>query len=359
MILTIILVLITFSLLVIAHEWGHFRAARRNGVKVDEFGVGFPPKVWGIKRGGTLYSLNLFPIGGFVRLKGEDGAETGPDSFASKSAWVKTKIIMAGVVMNLLIAYGIITLLLATGMPPLLPGGLPTIGPIKPTAVGQPQLTVLAVNKGSAAEKAGLQTANQLISLNGQVVTNNVELQNFTKSHGGQQVSITYHSSSGERTVQTTLGNDPQKGNLGVAADNLQLMKYPLWAAPIAAVVVIGQLIWATIAAFGGLLVSLFTKAQVGEQVAGPIGIVAIFGQVLHFGWRYILAFVASISLSLAVINALPLPALDGGREFIIILKRIGVKITPERENLVHLIGFGALILLFVVVSISDISRLH
>ncbi len=359
MILTIILVIVCFSALVIAHEWGHFMAARRAGVQVEEFGVGFPPKLWGRRsRKGTLFSINLLPIGGFVRLKGEDGTEGGTDSFAVKSARTKTKIVMAGVVINLLIAYGIFTFLLISGMPPLLPGGLPSIGPIKPQSVDGTQLTVLAVSKGSAAQMAGLQPADQIVSIGGQAVVNNSQLQDFTRSHGGQSVSITYRSRGTEQTTQTTLGNDPQKGNLGVAADNLQLMHYSWWAAPIAAIVLLGQLIVATVAAFGGLLVGLFTRAQVSDQVAGPIGIVSIFGQIIHFGWRYILAFVASISLSLAVINALPLPALDGGRELLIVLRRVGLKITPERENLVHLIGFGALILLLVIVSISDISRL-
>ncbi|MBI2797908.1 site-2 protease family protein [Candidatus Saccharibacteria bacterium] len=359
MILTIVLVLLVFSVLVIAHEWGHYKAARRNGVKVDEFGVGFPPRLWGRKSNGTLFSINTFPIGGFVRLKGEDGEAKGADSFASKSAWVKTKIVMAGVTMNLLIAYLLITFLLIVGMPPLLPSGLPSFGPIQPAPIGEAKLTVLAVTPNSAAARSGLKTADQLVSVNGQMLSSNQQLQDFTKSHGGQQITLVYKNSQGEHTATATLGTDPNKGNLGVASDSLQLMRYSWWQAPVAAVVVVWQLVEATIGAFAGLIVGLFTQAKVSEQVAGPIGIVSIFSQIIQFGWRYILVFVASISLSLAVINALPLPALDGGRELLIILRRVGVKITPARENLVHVLGFAALIILLIVVSISDINRLR
>jgi regulator of sigma E protease len=131
------------------------------------------------------------------------------------------------------------------------------------------------------------------------------------------------------------------------------------WRQQYAALVLMVQLVVLTLGAFGNLLIGIFTQAKVSEQVSGPIGVWSVFSQITSFGWRYIVLFVASISLSLAVINALPLPALDGGRQLMLILRKIGLKITPERENLIHVFGFVFLIGLMIVISISDISRLR
>jgi len=357
LILSIIGVIIVFSLLVIAHEYGHFVTARRNGVKVDEFGIGFPPKVFYRKKGGTIYSINALPIGGFVRLRGEDGSVTGKGSFASASFRSKTKIIMAGVVVNFLIAYVIFTVLLWIGMPPI-GQQLPSFGPIKPSTIETSELTVLNVTKNSAAEKAGIKQGDNILSINSQKFTNNDELRSFTKQNAGKSVEITVKQNGVTKQYSVILGNDEQSGILGISAQQISLQRYSWWAAPIAALYIMAMLVIATLAAFGNLILGIFTRGQVSEQVAGPIGIVSVFSQVVNFGPRFILLFIASISLSLAVINALPLPALDGGRQFILILQKLGLKITPEKENFVHIIGFVALIGLMIIISISDISKL-
>lgn len=358
MIFSIFLMVVIFSILVIAHELGHFLVARRNGVAVHEFGIGFPPRIFKIKRGGTIYSLNLFPLGGFVRLKGEDPSETGKDSFISKSYKSKTKIILAGVAVNLLIAYLIIYLLMIVGLPSILPNGYVNIGPFKPTRVEQTAPIVLNVSTGSVAEQAGIKVGNQIISINKETVRSTTQLQEITKANAGKQVSLEYQQNGERKLAELTLGQDSAKGYLGLAAQPLEVTYYNPLVALVAAAIAILQLILATLAAFGEFIIGLFTKAKVSQNVAGPVGIASMFGVITKFGWKFVLAFTASISLSLAVINSLPLPALDGGRFALITLNRLGLKIAPEKEALAHWLGFGLLIVLIIIVTISDISRL-
>ena len=358
MLVTIILVVLLFSFLVLAHEFGHFIIARRNGVQVDEFGIGFPPKLAGIQRGKTLYTINALPLGGFVRLKGEQGESHAPDSFAAQGAWVKTKILLAGVTMNLSIAYVIITRLLMVGVPPLL-GNLPVVGPIKPST-GSTKLMVVEVTPGSVAEGSGLKSGSRLVSLGGVPLTSPEELRKQVNARAGQATKLVVQNGTHQNTVVVALpSKNGDKALLGVATVPETLQRYPWYFAPIAAIFVILGMVWATLAAFDGLIVGLFTKAQVSETVTGPIGITMIFSQVIHYGPAYILGLVASISLSLAIINSLPLPALDGGRLLIVILQRLGVKITDRVEGMVHTLGFVALIGLMIAVSVADVLRLH
>jgi regulator of sigma E protease len=356
--LTIILVVLLFSFLVLAHEFGHFIVARRNGVQVDEFGIGFPPKLWGVQKGKTLYSINALPLGGFVRLKGEQGESQAPDSFAAKGAWVKSKILLAGVTMNLLIAYVIITILLIVGMPPLLTSSLPSVGPIKPIN-GNTKLVVVEVTQDSVAQKAGLVAGSRIVSLGGVELTTPDQLREQVNAKAGSSTTLVIDKSGEQSELKIKL---PEKQGdkvlLGVSTAPETLQRYPWYAAPVAAIAVIASMIWSTLAAFGGLITGLFTKAEVAQTVTGPIGITVIFSQVLKFGLAYVLGLVASISLSLAIINALPLPALDGGRLLIVILQRLGMRITDRIEAMVHTFGFVALIGLMIAVSVADIMRL-
>ena len=357
-VLVIIGVLIIFTILVVAHEFGHFSAARREGVTVEEFGVGFPPRVFSRRKGKTLYSINLFPIGGFVRLKGEDGSEKGKGSFASLTFWPKTRIIMAGVVVNLLIAYLIFTFLLIIGIPPL-GQDLPSFGPVKPSQSGESSLTVFGVTKDGSASKGGIAQGDNIISIDNKPLEDNAQLRAYTIENKGKEVTIVISRNGQESNKTVMLGSDEKTGVLGVSAEKIQLTSYAWWAAPFAALVLMVQFVLATLAAFGNLIIGLFARREVSQQVSGPIGIVSVFSQIVNFGPRFVLLFVASISLSLAVINALPLPALDGGRQFVLILQKLGLKVTPERENLYHLVGFVALISLMIIISISDISRMR
>jgi regulator of sigma E protease len=265
---------------------------------------------------------------------------------------------MAGVGVNFLIAYVIVVILLIFGIPALLPSGFVKLGPIKPSQIQTSPLLTIGVNKNSAAEKAGITNGTEIIKINDQEVKTAEELQNLTKQNAGRNVTIETRKEGETKTLQLQLAKDGTNGYLGIAAQPVEIAKYNPLSALVAAFVVIIQLAILTISAFGSFIAGLFTKAQVSSDVAGPVGIVSIFGGVMQFGWRYVLAFVASISLSLAVINSLPIPALDGGRFALMTLSKLGVKITPEKEALAHWIGFALLIILIIIVTISDISRL-
>lgn len=358
MILTILFVILVFSLLVLAHEFGHYIVAKRNGVQVDEFGIGFPPKVWGVQKGKTLYSINALPLGGFVRLKGEQGDSKANDSFASQRAWVKSKILLAGVTINLLIAYVLITGLLIVGVPPLLSQKLPTVAGISPSS-SQSELLVVAVGSGSVAEQSGISVGSKLVKINDQQITTPEQLKEVIDRNAGGSILVEMRKDGKTQVFKVALpASNGEKALLGVSTIPEKLQSYPAYIAPVAAVAVVGQMIWATLAAFGGMIVGLFTRAEVSQAVTGPIGITVIFSEVLKYGASYVVALVASISLSLAIINSLPLPALDGGRLLIVVLQRIGIKITDRTEAIVHTLGFVALIALMIVVSITDIIRI-
>lgn len=357
MVLIILLVLFIFSALVIAHEWGHFIVARRNGIRVHEFGIGFPPKLWGKKKGETLYTINLLPLGGFVRLEGEDNESKGPKSFASKSLWVKTKVLMAGVAMNALIAYVIFVYLAATGIPQIFPFKMPSFGFVQPIQAEAPKLVIFQVGEGSAAESAGLSTGDTLVSLNGRSFTNETDLKAYTTEVKGQKATVVFIQAGEQKTREVTLGADADKGVLGVVALPQAKEKYTWYAAPFAAIGLMWQSLVATVVAFLGAIWTLISRATVAETVTGPVGVTAVFGQVVKFGLDYVLVLVASISISLAVINALPLPALDGGRLFLLVLRRMGIPISEKQEGWVHLAGFALLIIFGIIIAISDITR--
>jgi regulator of sigma E protease len=248
-------------------------------------------------------------------------------------------------------------ILLIFGIPALLPSGFVKIGPIKPSSVQTSPLTTLSVNKDSAAEKAGIKAGSEILKANGNELKTSDDLQNFTKENAGKNVELQIKQSGEIKNVNVQLASDGSKGYLGIAAQPIELARYNPLSALVAAFIVIVQLAILTVSAFGSFIAGLFS-AKVSSDVAGPVGIVSIFGGVVQFGWRYVLAFIASISLSLAVINSLPIPALDGGRLLLMTLTRMGVKITPEFESKLHFTGFILLIILIVIVTISDISRL-
>jgi regulator of sigma E protease len=354
--LTIIIVIILFSLLVFVHELGHFVAARRNGVEVEEFGFGFPPRLVGVKRGKTIYSINWLPFGGFVRLKGEDGEASGEHTFAAANLWVKTKILLAGVGMNLLAAYVILLGLCLFGLPPIIEHQF-RIG--NPTYSVAPRVVVLGVGKASPAEKAGFGLGDGILSGNGQVFKSEDELVAFTHTHAGQTVEFVVEHSGKSSTKQVTLRETGASGGqLGIAPLMNYRERYGLWA-PVEAAGLTGQLAWGTVTSFGSFIAGLFTTGKVSDSVAGPVGIVGILAQLVYFGYALVAVMIAQISVSLAVMNTLPIPALDGGRLAIAYIRRLsGGRITADQERWVHFGGFVILIGLMILVTVVDIRRL-
>lgn len=363
----LVLGIILFIGLVVAHEWGHFIAARRGGVEVEEFGIFFPPKLWGKKlKGGFEFTINLLPLGGFVRLKGENDEDKSPGSFGAAPLSTKVKIMLAGIVMNVVVAFGLLTLLALTGMPKLIDNQFTVASDTKTVRDVENKGVVLidSVVDNSPAAAAGLKAGDQITSFNGQQITRPTQVGEISASKAGQQVPVTVLRDGQSQTFKATL-NDKNTGDgyLGVASASgekgIELQR-STWSSPVVAVGLIGQFSELTYKGIGSAIANLFRgdTAKASEQVSGPVGIVAILNKGSELGISFILMIIAIISLTLALINILPIPALDGGRLFVTLAFRaIKKPLTKGTEEWIHGTGFVALMLLFVLITIVDVKR--
>lgn len=368
----LILGLVLFVALVVVHEFGHFIMARRNKVDVEEFGIGFPPKAKTLtKKNGTEYTLNWLPLGGFVRLKGEHDADKSKGSYGAASLWAKTKIIGAGVVMNLLVAILMFTLLAIIGMPKLIDNQF-TIK--SDTKIVKNDVLVGAVEENSPASKANLQPRDQIISIgtnldNSKLISSAESFPSVTKEFAGQGVEVTFERNGNTKTAKTTLrssqevedsqNTDDPKGYLGVLPTELTLQR-STWSAPIVGVGIAKQFTELTFKGLGSVVVGLFQgdTQKASSQVSGPVGVFVLIKEGSKLGAQFILMIIAVISLTLAIMNVLPIPALDGGRLFVTYVYRILRKpLTAKAEDLIHGLGFVALMLLFVLITFVDIKR--
>lgn len=360
----LIVAVILFIGLVVVHEWGHFVAARRGGVEVEEFGIGFPPKVWGkkvrTKKSKFLFTINLLPLGGFVRLKGENDADRRPGSFGAAPLSVKVKVMLAGVVMNLIVALGMFTILALVGMPKLIDNQFTVASDTKVTR--EANIVAGEVEGNEPAGKAGLREGDEIVSIANTPITKTDQVGQIAKRYAGQTIPIVYMHDSQTYTAQMQV-NQENKGNgyIGVAPmqDGIQLQR-STWSAPVVAVGLTGQLTQLTFKGLGTAISSLFkgdTKTA-SEQVSGPVGIAVILERGSKIGANFILFVIAILSLSLAIMNVLPIPALDGGRLFVLLLFRALKKpLTKEKEEAIHGTGFVALMALFVLITIVDVRR--
>jgi len=361
MIIAILLVVLIFGLLVFVHELGHFVAARRNGVEVEEFGFGFPPRAYGKKVGRTIYSINWLPLGGFVRLKGEDDADRSKGSFGAASFKNKLKILTAGVIMNALTAFVILAVLSYVGIPATVARSLSSAPVAREQA---PNVLVLGVSADSPASKAGIVVGESIVSINGQVLKDEQELTAATKRLAGSKVTMAIRKKDGTSRVVDVQLRDAEAGKksgfLGVSPFETHKVSYGV-RAPLVAVEMTGNMLWGTFKGFvlgiAGLL--RITQPAEGATVTGPVGIVVLLSNVMILGLSYVLFFVATISASLAVVNILPIPALDGGRVFLLTVKRLtGKALSPDGEARVHMFGFILLIGLMILVTVFDVQRL-
>ncbi|MBP7807108.1 site-2 protease family protein [Candidatus Saccharibacteria bacterium] len=365
--------LLMFVALVVVHEWGHYIAARRNGIEVEEFGIGFPPKAKTItKRHGTEFTLNWLPLGGFVKLKGEHDADTEPGTYGAARLPAKVKVMLAGVGMNLLVAFVLLTILAVTGMPKIIDNQF-TVS--SDTQIISQDVLVGAVADDSPAAKAGLEQDDELVSVGapGQtpvVVVSSSEFPGVTRQFAGQTVEVMYVRDGEQRVASATLesaaaveasrSTDDPKGYLGIIPSDYVIQR-STWSAPVVAVGFIGQATVQTLDGLGSALGNLFTgnAAKAGEQVSGPVGIFGVLKRGSELGLGFVLMIIALISLTLAIMNALPIPALDGGRLFVTLLYRALRKpLTPKAEERIHGTGFALLMILFLVITIVDVKRL-
>lgn len=376
----IIIGILALTFLVVVHELGHGIVARRNGVNVEEFGVGFPPLAWGkkIKQSilgkNVLFSLNWLPLGGFVKLQGEYDASTGKGDYGAASFWVKTKILLAGVFINWLTAAVLITILAITGLPQVVSNQFTVAGDTK--VVNQPvQLSGISAN--FPAEKAGLKVHDKIIRFAGKEVKTSSDFIDLTHTYAGKTVEVIYSRGGIESSTKVSL---KQTGKVVFGASLSQPSQtQSTWSAPIVGIGVTGQLTWETLKGLGALVSNLATGvasqlsgdanvrkaggaevAAAGDSVAGPIGILGvIFPAASSAGLTQLTLLIAVVSIALAVMNVLPIPALDGGRWFTMATFRVlRKKLTKDREEKIQAAGFMTLMILVLVVTIADVGKL-
>ncbi|PIT95033.1 RIP metalloprotease RseP [Candidatus Falkowbacteria bacterium CG10_big_fil_rev_8_21_14_0_10_39_9] len=417
MIFTIIIFLLVLSLLVFAHELGHFWTAKKFGVGAPEFGFGFPPRIFGLQlirdnhlqpisqtenlavdvetatdgvvlekitvttkevdvvvptkrwrfiRGnreiteedekyGTVYSLNWIPLGGFVKIKGQDGEnQNDRNSFSARPIYQRFLILVAGVLMNIILAMALLSFGFMIGLPQntdnVRPGG----------TLEAKKVQIMEVMPGSPAEKAGFQVGDQIVSINDQTVSSESDVQNALGSKAGVEMAINIKRYSENQSIKVTpqILAETNRGGIGVALTASAIVHYPwyqaLWEGSKTAIL----LFWAIIVAFYELIRGLIVGHSVAGAIAGPVGIATLTGQVARMGLAYLLQFTALLSLNLAVINFLPIPALDGGRALFLLFEKIkGRPVKKELENALHNIFFVLLILLIVWVTIKDVLK--
>lgn len=339
-----IIFLVVLSALVIIHELGHFITARAFGIKVLEFGIGYPPKIFGLRWGKTIYSLNILPLGGFVKLLGEEDSSH-PNSLASKGILTRSIVIGSGAMMNLILPIILFTVVFAVP---------------KETIVGLVQIS--EVNAGSPAEKAGLQAKDIIINVDGHAIHNTGDLAyRLQLKLGGTSNWIIQRGTDTKQISLVPRWRPPMKeGPTGITVrmimQHWDSVSYPFFKAVSMGIQRTGETLI--------LVRNEVTKWIIGSAepiLTGPIGIAQATGEVARVGGIMpLIQFAGLLSINLAILNILPIPMLDGGKLMFlgIELLRRGKKIPPEKEGLVHLIGFTSLILFAVVVSYFDILRI-
>ncbi|MFZ2125580.1 MAG: M50 family metallopeptidase [Candidatus Saccharimonadales bacterium] len=358
--------------LVVIHELGHAVAAIRSGVVVEEFGIGFPPLACKKKlKNKILFTLNWLPLGGYVKLQGEYDSASEKGDYGAATFWQKTKILFAGVFINWLAAAVILSLLALVGMPKVLPDQFSVAGDTKITSQA---VQITNLTSGHPAEKVGLKPGDKIIKFSGQDVTSVEELIAVIKENKNKTVDITYDRDGTENTVSVPLGAETEGGILGAGLGQREFIK-ATWSAPIVGVATTIQFTGATFQGLGDLFVNLFNGivmqfsnnkqaqadlAAVSDSVAGPIGILGtIFPAASQAGPVQLMFLTAIISLSLAVMNVLPIPALDGGRWFTMLIFKLSKKrLTKEREEKIQMVGFYMLMGLTLLVTLVDVTKL-
>lgn len=354
--MSVIIFIAVLAVLILSHELGHFIVAKKSGVRVDEFAFGFPPRLFKFKKGETLYSINLLPIGGFVKIHGEDGdsghatSEMDPRSFTSKSFGIKAMIISAGVIFNIFLAWFLISLGFMVGLPTSA-SAVPPGAEIKDVSV-----VILQVQEDSVAQKAGLQMGDRLIDFK------TVEdARNFILANKGKEIEIKYKREDEILNVLAVPDPNPQegKGALGILMDEVGALKLPFCRAVWEGLKTTINLTIAISIAIGQFIYDAFRGLAGFEQVSGPVGIATAAGSAANLGFAYLLSFIALLSVNLAVLNIIPFPALDGGRLLFLLIEKIkGSPVSYKVSSIVHTIGLIVLLLLMLSITYKDILKL-
>ncbi|MEK7094036.1 MAG: site-2 protease family protein [Patescibacteria group bacterium] len=361
MIITVLTVL-GIAALIVAHEWGHFWAAKKFNLKVEEFGVGFPPRIFKKKRGETIYSLNWLPLGGFVKIAGEGELEEDLKDvseadkkrlFFYQKPWKKALVVVAGVSMNLILGWLILTAVFL---------------------IGTPQgIAINEVQEASPAATVGLKANDIIIGYGGEPIQKiedhgkNTTIPpvrqfiSFTTENRGKEITLLVRSTIGERVVLVTprLNPEPNQGSLGIRLTDIGIPRQNLPNALTKSFAQTKIIVYLTTQSLFDLLKSLFIEAQVPEGVVGPVGIFHFAQETGGINIVYLLHLLAIISLNLAVLNLIPFPALDGGHLLFILIEKLkGSPLKRHTKLIANTAGVGLLVLLMLTLTFRDIQRI-
>jgi regulator of sigma E protease len=369
MIITILIFIIILGILVFVHESGHFIVARKSGMKVDEFGFGFPPRMVGIQKTQgkwkfvwghrepldpeqTVYSINWIPLGGFVKIMGENNeGESDPRSFINRPFWGRLGTLLAGVTMNWILAALLFAIIFTAGTTAELD---PTSPIMKNATITNHQVAVSYIAPGGPAEKAGLMLEDFIESVDGKQFASYEPLQKYIIDNKGKTFEFVVKRIDQIKTItiESLANPGPDQGPTGIALTDIGTLKLPWYRAIPSGI----QEAAISTKAIGSGIYHLFTSKQVLNSVGGPIKIAQLTGQVAKLGFVPLLRFMALLSINLAVLNVLPFPALDGGRVLFLIIEKIrGKRNNQKIEQWVNTVGFMLLLLLMLVVSVKDI----
>lgn len=333
-IITILCVIIVFGLIIFIHELGHFLTAKMFGVKVHEFALGMGPKLFGKQKGDTLYSVRLIPMGGYVKMEGEDADSSDPAAFGNKKPWQRFIILFAGAFMNLLLGFVLLVVLNAASP------RLPIV----------PKMEIAAVQQGMGAEQAGILAGDKMIAIDGNRVRTQLDLNLALDAK--DSVTVTVERDGEKQTVPVTLTEVDGTGRLGVIQKVEEkhignVISYSFFET--------FSIIKLTYQSFFGMF-----NGSVGvDQMSGPVGIVTEISNAAKTGFFDVMFLALIISLNLGVVNLFPLPALDGGRIVFVLWEMLTKKkLKPEQEGFIHFIGFVILILFMLYITKNDIVKL-
>lgn len=358
--MSVIIFIIVLGVLIFVHELGHFLVAKKSGIRVDEFAIGFPPQIFSFKKGGTKYALNLIPFGGYVKIYGENAEDESvdpdaKDSFVNKSPWIQAAVLVAGVTFNIVFAWFLFLIVLMAGSPTI-------VDQSNRDFIKDAKVTITNVYENSPAGMAGLKAGDRIISIanipESEITVKNVQ-DTIANSKGAIKFGIDRVGQKSEISIEPKQGIVGDKQAIGVSLEEIGTYALPAHKAFTQSFIMTKnavQLIAVDLVTFLGK--AILGKASLNE-VSGPVGIVGIVGEAASFGFIYLLSFTAFISINLAVLNVLPLPALDGGRLVMVLIEGVTKKkIKPTIVNWVNGIGFLVLILLMIVITVNDVIKL-
>lgn len=362
MVLTLVIAFLSLIALMIIHEFGHFIIAKKFGVKVEEFGIGYPPKIFGKKFGETVYSLNLIPLGAFVKIKGEEGGIDDYRSFSNLAIWKRALIVLGGV-----IAFWIASIIIYSAVFAM--GADVPVGDQDIAGVSSPVIKIVMVLKDSPAEKAGLKTGDSVVNLKdeaGDVKVDKIaDFQSFINKNKGKEINITVNRIGKNFDLKITPRESypANQGPLGVGLERMATLikKYPWYRAPLQGAIFCGEITYKSLLGLAGIFGNLFGGKGLppGAELTGPIGITVYLARAVDYGLGFFLYFIGSISVFMAIFNLFPIPALDGGKLVFLAIEKIkGRPVSVRVEQTITVVFFILLIGLSLFISYFDIGRL-